>query len=142
MQKYHVEMMRKGEWQGDQAVYCADEVAAHVDELNAEIERLKSESFEELYNAAIDERDAALEKLAACFEPGQLAQPPVVLPTPPSHEQSYQNNLTEALRERDTLRDVLTLLAPDLKTMAILYQKQGDFTRAQALNNICKSVGV
>lgn len=147
-------------------------------------------------------------------------QPPVLLPSPPSHEEGYANNLTEALRkvaqveaelrhvkeerdsyqrvaidaqelsvanillevipgdgsghevyaksvadveqtlsgmgeqleqlnngwraackERDTLRDVLTLLAPDLKTMAILYQQQGDTARAQALMNICKSVG-
>jgi len=44
--------------------------------------------------------------------------------------------------ERDTLRDVLALLAPDLKAMAILYAQQGDHTRSQALANICKSVGV
>ena len=44
--------------------------------------------------------------------------------------------------ERDTLRDVLRLLAPDLKTMAILYAQQGDHQRSQALANICKSVGV
>jgi hypothetical protein len=130
MQKYHVEMMRKGEWQGDQAVYCDDEV-------DAEIQRLKG-----LLNVE--------------YGPMQPPQPPVMLPEPPSHETSYANNLTAALescrfyenaaerltKERDTLRDVLRLLAPDLKTMAILYAQQGDHQRSQALANICKSVGV
>ena len=45
-------------------------------------------------------------------------------------------------KERDTLRDVLALLAPDLKAMAILYAQKGDHLRSQALANICKSVGV
>jgi hypothetical protein len=44
--------------------------------------------------------------------------------------------------ERDTLREVLTLLAPDLKAMAILYAQRGDHARSQALNNIAKSVGL
>lgn len=53
-----------------------------------------------------------------------------------------RDGYADALKERDTLREVLSLLAPDLKTMAILYQQQGQTDRAQALNNICKSVGV
>lgn len=36
---------------------------AHVAQLQAEVERLKSESFEPLYNAAIDERDALQSEL-------------------------------------------------------------------------------
>lgn len=56
------------------------------------------------------------------------------------HERHLQ--VLDITKERDTLRDVLTLLAPDLKTMAILYQQQGQHDRAQALMTICKSVGV
>lgn len=67
---------------------------------------------------------------------------PRVLKRPPNHKPSYANDLTKALHERDTLRDVLALLAPDLKAMAILYAQKGDHTRSQALANICKSVGV
>lgn len=37
----------------------AFEYEAELTALREEIERLKAESFEELYNAAIDERDAA-----------------------------------------------------------------------------------
>lgn len=44
--------------------------------------------------------------------------------------------------ERDTLKDVLTLLAPDLKVMAQLYTQNGQHERAQALAKIAKSVGV
>lgn len=122
-------------------------------ELNAKLAQLRSENSAMIEGAYY----RTLEKAQA------VPQPLVLLSTPPSHEESYSNNLTEALREiealnktlagvmqqrnehlteRDTLRDVLTLLAPDLKTMAILYQQQGDHTRAQALMNICKSVGV
>lgn len=123
-------------------------------DVDAEIESLKAQLC-----YTTEERDIAHRELAKrdCnFEPKSLPQPPNILPYPPSHEESYSNNLTAALescrfyenaaerlnKERDTLRDVLTLLAPDLKTMAILYQQQGDHTRAQALNNICKSVGL
>lgn len=40
-----------------------DESQATIAQQAAEIERLKSESFESLYNAAIDERDALIERL-------------------------------------------------------------------------------
>jgi len=74
---------------------------------------------------------------------GPAARPvPRVLKRPPNHKPSYANDLTKALHERDTLRDVLALLAPDLKAMAILYAQKGDHLRSQALANICKSVGV
>ena len=56
--------------------------------------------------------------------------------------QHMRDGYAAALKERDTLRDVLALLAPDLKAMAILYAQTGDHTRSQALANICKSVGV
>jgi hypothetical protein len=120
--------------------YRAEDVAAHVDELNAEIESLKAQlecrveisgNVPELTPLAENE---AAQKLLA--RPTRWA-----IPNPPSHEESYQNNLTQALLERNTLRDVLALLAPDLKAMAILYAQKGDHTRSQALANICKSVG-
>lgn len=99
------------------------------------------------------------------YEPAVTAppQPPVLLPDPPSHEESYSNNLTEALRElaeqkqltdkwhqrackdateRDALRNTLVALAPDLKVMAILYQQQGQSQRAQALMAIRESLGL
>lgn len=41
----------------------SDNYSALLMDANAEIERLKSESFEELYNAVIDERDALAERL-------------------------------------------------------------------------------
>lgn len=41
MYKYYVEMIRMGEFQGDQAVYCADEVEAEISSLQAEVERLR-----------------------------------------------------------------------------------------------------
>jgi len=134
--------------------YAVADVAAHVDELNAEIESLKVQLsaanqratlWTDRCTVAKEERDIAHRALAerdAGFEPANLPQPPNILPEPPSHETSYANNLTQALRERDTLRDVLALLAPDLKAMAILYAQQGDHTRSQVLANICKSVGV
>lgn len=53
---------------------------------------------------------------------------------------SVQRN--EHAHEVNTLREVLTLLAPDLKAMAILYAQRGDHERSQALNNIAKSVGL
>ena len=40
-----------------------EEMQSTIAHLTAEIERLKSESFEELYNAVIDERDALAERL-------------------------------------------------------------------------------
>ena len=83
-----------------------------------------------------------LDRVKVAIPAVSVPQPPQVLPNPPSHETSYANNLTQALHERDTLRDVLALLAPDLKAMAILYAQKGDHTRSQALANICKSVGV
>lgn len=55
---------------------------------------------------------------------------------------SQQRCAIQAMTERDTLREVLALLAPDLKAMAILYAAKGDHQRSQALYNICKSVGV
>lgn len=64
--------------------------------------------------------------------------------TAETHDLAEQIDLVldSVTKERDTLRDVLTLLAPDLKTMAILYKQLGDTARAQALMNICKSVEV
>jgi len=44
--------------------------------------------------------------------------------------------------ERDVLRSTLEALAPDLKVMAILYQQQGNFERAQALMKIRESLGL
>lgn len=38
-----------------------------------------------------------------------------------------------ACKERNALREILTLLAPDLKDMAILYAAQGQHERSQAL---------
>ena len=57
-------------------------------------------------------------------------------------KQVFKFCIAPITHERDTLRDVLALLAPDLKAMAILYAQKGDHTRSQALANICKSVGV
>lgn len=147
-------------------------------ERNHWVVELNDTSIHEGFNGAAAQRlyAAVCEGLdrVKIYEPAVTAppqpQPPVLLPNPPSHEEGYANNLTEALRkvaqveaelrhvkeERDsyqrvgievqsqvdTLRDVLTLLAPDLKTMAILYQQQGGHARAQALMNICKSLGV
>jgi len=48
-------------WPSLKAAY--DEAQATIARLTAENERLKSESFEELYNAVIDERDALAERL-------------------------------------------------------------------------------
>jgi phosphoketolase len=93
--------------------YRAEDVAAHVDEMNAEIESLKAQL---LY--AKEQSATRLGGLASCGIKREAAE-----------------------KERDTLRDVLALLAPDLKAMAILYAQQGDHTRSQALANICKSVG-
>ena len=138
----------------------AADVAEHVDELNAELEasRLREARLQEMVNIAeqfpgylLDHCEGetiyeeSLQQWLGESIKMYAATPvpqPQVLPDPPSHEESYQNNLTQALRERDTLRDVLALLAPDLKAMAILYAQNGDHTRSQALANICKSVGV
>jgi len=48
-------------WPSLKAAY--DKAQAAIAKLTAEIERLKSESFEELYNAVIDERNALAERL-------------------------------------------------------------------------------
>lgn len=49
-------------------------------------------------------------------------------------------DLKSMTKERDTLRDILKLLVPDLKLMAAAAQAMGNTARAQALNNICKGV--
>lgn len=144
MQKYHVEMMRKGEWQGDQAVYCADEVDAEIESLKsmsvANIlldATLGDDSFQNPQAKSVDDvndRLRGFEDLVATLE-SELAEVNAQLS---DRNREFGKVSSEAI----TLRDVLTLLAPDLKTMAILYQQQGDHTRAQALMNICKSVGV
>lgn len=121
MQRYVIHAV--GKWSAE-AVNSGAWV--RFDDANAEIVRLKG-----LLNV----------EYGPISQPQVLPLPPVLLPDPPSHEESYSNNLTQALRERDTLREVLQLLAPDLKAMAILYAGKGDYERSQALNNIVKSVG-
>ncbi|CAE6905932.1 conserved protein of unknown function [Pseudomonas marincola] len=50
---------------GGQFVYASDydKQAQEIERLTAELEQLKSESFESLYNAAVDDLDAALAEL-------------------------------------------------------------------------------
>lgn len=53
---------------------------------------------------------------------------------------SQQRVAIQMQTERDTLRDILKLLVPDLKLMAAAAQAMGNPARARALNNICKGV--
>jgi DnaJ-class molecular chaperone len=77
------------------------ELQATIAQLTAEIERLKPESFEELYNTVIDERDAAqkrnkdfleimrsvrLNASPRLFSPGQLARIDELLRVPDDSE--------------------------------------------------------
>ena len=57
-------------------------------------------------------------------------QPPVLLPDPPSHEQSYANNLTEALREVNELRNLATALT----SIELNTKTAGEFW--EAFNNL------
>ena len=92
MQKYFVvpQMMGKIERPGEVCVIFANEVARHVDELNAELEasRLREARLQEMVNVA-------------------PLPVPRVLARPPNHKTSFANNLTKALRERDTLQTLL-----------------------------------
>jgi small-conductance mechanosensitive channel len=102
----------------------------------AELETLpEPEAREHFYKVAdvsahVDELNAELESLKAQLSAAN------------QRATLWIDRATVAQGERDTLRDVLALLAPDLKAMAILYAQKGDHTRSQALANICKSVGV
>lgn len=124
--------------------YRVSDVAAHVDELNAELEasRLREVRLQEMVSVAESDRD----KFKAVLSGAQYQNLDGFTKMPVADCKSVGAEvaaLTIAMqKERDTLRDVLALLAPDLKAMAILYAQQGDHTRSQALANICKSVGV
>ena len=76
------------------------------------------------------------------FEPDRICKEHDGCPTEGAVLKRFWRDNQQVVHERDTLRDVLALLAPDLKAMAILYAQKGDHLRSQALANICKSVGV
>jgi outer membrane murein-binding lipoprotein Lpp len=132
MQRYAIET--KGKWAAVPvdagAFYKVTDVAAHVDELNAELEMLKDQLDTSRHNASAFENEMGNLQV----ENGKIRE---------AYKGYSSKLLVDALtHERDTLRDVLALLAPDLKAMAILYAQKGDHARSQALANICKSVGV
>jgi chromosome segregation ATPase len=98
---------------------------------------LGDDSFQSAQAKSADEvndRLRGLEDLVATLE-GELAEANAQLT---ERNREFGKVSSEAI----TMREVLTLLAPDLKAMAILYAQKGDHQRSQALHNICKSVGV
>lgn len=144
MQKFKVDLYHS--CNGDTLVYAVADVDAEIESLKAQLQNpvavVKENPHcpEGLSDEISEYLPVGTQLYSRPFQTIAAPQPPCVLTDPPSHEESYQNNLTQALRERDTLRDILKLLAPDLKAMAAAAQAMGNPARAQALNNICKGV--
>lgn len=129
----------------DGAWFKVSDVVEHVDELNAEIESLKAQLayakgvpvqkdvFDFLCRMYVQRSDARQMEMGLQYTEAE---------THDLAKQIAKFCVAPITHERDTLREVLSLLAPDLKAMAILYAQRGDHARSQALNNIAKSVGL
>ncbi|MEH6483083.1 MULTISPECIES: hypothetical protein [Pseudomonas] len=76
-----------------------------IERLNAELEQLKSESFESLYNAAVDDLDVALAELE------QVKKAGVVLPER-SDERGSDGGLTYEAKARNACLDEVARLNP------------------------------
>lgn len=134
--KWSAELVEGGAWvRFDEA---QTELTAALDQGKAEHSRAKR--WESAAGDAIVERDKLKGLLAASDEMRIDLQA-----NANQHKISMDaacGEIALLTKERDTLKDILALLAPDLKVMAILYAQQGQNDRAQALADIAKSVGV